>query len=246
MLSPVHEAVVDLVRVDQEVVLLGEARDAREVLLGEDRAGGVVGEPEQDRPRTRGDDALDVLGTEAEVVLLAGGDRNGDAAGKDNARNIRDVRRVGHDDLVALVERRAQREVDGLGDADRHEDLRVGVVRDSPEPRGVLGDRLAERSDAVVRRVFRLAVLDRADGGLAESLRRREVGLADAERDDAFDAGHEVEEAPDPARGYLLDPGVGQPTTGRPHAATFSFGRARWCGVARSYAAATRNIVRSW
>src|SRR5207237_9854782 len=106
-------------------------------------------------------------------------------------------------------------------------------------------DRLAKRSDPVVRRVLRLAFRDRSNGRVAEALRGDEVGLTDTERDDAFGARDKIEEAPDPARRDALHLRVRERTTSGSHAA-FSFGRSRWCGVARSYAAATPNIVRSW
>ena len=46
------------------------------------------------------------------------------------------------------------------------------------------GDRLAQRQDAVRRRVAVMAVAQRLDGGLDDVLGRAEVGLADAEIDD--------------------------------------------------------------
>ena len=46
------------------------------------------------------------------------------------------------------------------------------------------GDRLAQRRDAVRRRVAVMAVADRLDGGFLDVLGRLEVGLADAEVDD--------------------------------------------------------------
>src|SRR5438093_890882 len=154
------------------------------------------------------------------------------------------------------VRLREAREVDGalthsLQRDDRavlaagHQDVAVGVVRDAAKPRGVLADRLAQRLDAVIRRVLGPALFDRADRGLAEALGSDEVRFADPERDHALDPRHKVEEAADTAGRYALDLPVGQRTSGGLHAA-FTSGRARWCGVARSYAAATRNIVRSW
>ena len=48
------------------------------------------------------------------------------------------------------------------------------------------GDRLAERRDAVRRRVAVMAVTQRLDGGLDDEFRRAEIGLADAEIDDVL------------------------------------------------------------
>src|SRR5439155_4534921 len=117
----------------------------------------------------------------------------------------------------AVVQRRPQREVDGLGHTDGDEDLALGVVADAAELRGVLADGIAERADPVVGRVFCLAVLYRSDRGLAEALGRDEVRLAHAERDDALRSGGQVEEAPDPARGDPLDLRVRERTTSGSH-----------------------------
>src|SRR5437773_5285669 len=252
MLDPVDEPVVDLVGIHEQVVLASDSGDAVDVLLEEHATGRVVRKAEQDRARAWRDRALDRGRRETEVLALLGRDRHRCAAGEDDARHVRDVRGVGEDDLVAVVEGRAERKVDRLGHADGHEDLALRVVADAAQLRGVLADRITQRLDAVVRRVLRLALFDRADRGPAEALRRDEVRLAHAERDDALDAGDEIEEAADAARGQPRHTCVRQ-RAHRLHGATsdasvmpaFLSGRAWWCGVARSYAAATRNIVAS-
>src|SRR5207244_11810362 len=99
---------------------------------------------------------------------------------------------VREDDLVALVERRAHREIDGFGDADRDEDLAGGVVPDAAEPRGLLPDRLAQLEDAVGRGVLRAALADRADRRLAEDRGCPEGGLSAAHAETAFEARAEI------------------------------------------------------
>src|SRR5438309_8821283 len=167
------------------------------------------------------------------------------SSGEHDAGDVRDVRRVGDDDLVAVVERRTEREIDRLGNTDGHEDFAVRVVSDTTQLLGVVADSLAKRADAVVGRVFGVPILDRPDRGLPEAIGRDEVRLTDPERDHALGARDEIEEPSDPARRDALDLRVRERTASGSHAA-FSFGRSRWCGVARSYAAATRNMVRSW
>ena len=75
------------------------------------------------------------------------------------------------------------------------------VVVDAVEAAEMGGDRLAQLRQAVVRGVGGQAVLDGADGGLADAVRRDEVGLADAERDDAVGGGDQLEEAADAGSG---------------------------------------------
>ena len=85
MLHTVDEAVIDLVRIDDKVVLVGETRESFDVILGQHRARRVVGKAEQDRACARSDRGLDVLGPEPEVMLLFGRNRHGHAAGEDDA-----------------------------------------------------------------------------------------------------------------------------------------------------------------
>jgi len=51
-----------------------------------------------------------------------------------------------------------------------------------------------------------LAGLDRGDGGAAVALRRDEIGLADAQRDDAVEVGDELEEVAYSGRRNRINP----------------------------------------
>ncbi len=219
MRRAIHEAVVDLVGVDEQVVLAREYRDPTHVLGLEHGARRVVREAQEDRAGPRRDRPAHVGWHEPEVVGLVGRHRHRHPAREHDPRHVGDVRRVRQDDLITLVQGRAERQVDGLGDADRDQDLALRVVADTAELRGVLGDGLAKRHDPVVRRVLGLPLLDGADGGLAERIGRDEVRLTDPERDHSRLAGSEVEEPADTARGQPSHPLAGERSLGERHAA---------------------------
>ena len=69
----VDQAGVDLVRVEQEVVLHGEADDRRELGAGDGRSGGIVGVAQHNAPGARGDRGGDLPGGDGEALLSRGG-----------------------------------------------------------------------------------------------------------------------------------------------------------------------------
>ena len=89
-----------------------------------------------------------------------------------------------HDLGAGLAEHQDREEHGGL--AARQDDDRVGVDLDAVAALQVLGHRLAQRQDALRRRVAVMAVAQRLDGRLDDVRRRLEVGLADAEVDDVL------------------------------------------------------------
>jgi hypothetical protein len=88
-------------------------------------------------------------------------------------------------------------DVERLRDADGDEDLRLRIVGDAEMLRDVLADEDAQRFEAEVRGVARLAFLQRADHRLADRPRGRFVRLTDAERDDIGAADDEFKEIAD-------------------------------------------------
>ena len=193
----VAQLAVDLIGQHDQVVLDAELGDAFEILLRRDRAGRVGREIEHQHAALRRDRGGEFLRFQREAVLLAGLDRHRLAVGHDDARTVGNVAGLVVDHLFARIEQRAQREIDRLGHADGDEHLGRRVVRNVEEPADVARDRLAQRKQAEVRGVGRLAFFQRVDGGLADVPRGDEVRLADAQRDHAFAALHEFEEITD-------------------------------------------------
>ena len=107
----VREPVVDLVAVDEQVVPLGDPRELLLDRVRQDGAGRVARVAEEQRLGPRRDRRLDGRRIEREVVLEAGRDVDGRAAGEHDRRHVGDVRRLVEDHLVARVARGAEREV---------------------------------------------------------------------------------------------------------------------------------------
>ena len=160
-------------------MLLGDVGHETELFLGEDGAGRVAGVREEDGAGVLVDARLDAL-TDGELVVLLRrrGDRADGRAGQRDERAVVRVERLGDDDLVALVEDAAERDLQRLAAAGGDEHLLVGdgrvdlavVVDDGVDHfrhavgRGVGQDRLAE-------------VLD----GLEVGLGGGNIGLADVQ-----------------------------------------------------------------
>ena len=125
----------------------------------------------------------DFLGAEGEAVLLLQRDRHGLGAGVLDHRAIDREARIGiHDLLAGRAEHQDREEHRRL--AAGHDDDVAGIDLDAVALFQVLGDRLAQRQDALRRRIAVVAIAQRLDGGFDDVARRLEVGLADAEIDD--------------------------------------------------------------
>ena len=160
-------------------MLLGDVGHEPELFLGEDGAGRVAGVREEDGAGVLVDAGLDAL-TDGELVVLLRrcGDRADGRAGQRDERAVVRVERLGDDDLVALVEDAAERDLQRLAAASGNEHLLVGdggvdlavIVDDRVDHlghavgRGIGQDRLAE--------VFH---------SLKVSLRGGNIGLADVQ-----------------------------------------------------------------
>ena len=120
------------------------------------------------------------------------------AAREHDVRQIRDVTGIRAQHFVARVDDRRQRDVERLADAGRDDDLRARVVVHAVQPVEVPRDGMPQLDEPVVGGVVRLAILDAANRGLANLVRRHEVRLPDAQRDHALHARKQVEEPPDP------------------------------------------------
>ncbi len=179
----VERAPVDLVREDHERVLARDGGDALHGLGLEHGAGRVVRRVEDQQFRARRDLALQILQVQVEAVLIAERQRHGPRAEEVDQRLVDRERRVGEQHVVAVLEQRHHGvEHDGLA-AGRDHDV-VGVARDAALGLPLLGDDLAELGQSGRRPVVRPALLQGLRRGVADVLRRIEVGLADLEVDD--------------------------------------------------------------
>ncbi len=203
--AAIGEAVVDLVRVDEQVV---RDRDPRELVLdrfGQDGPGRVAWEAQEQRLGARRHRGGHRSRIQREVVLEPRRDVPHHPAGEDHRRDVGDVRGLVEDHLVTRVDRRSKRQVDRLGGPDRHEDLRCRVVADAVPPRQVLGDGDPKLQRPVVAGVVGPFRAKRGDPRFDHLLRGREVRLPHPEADHVVHRRRDVEEAANAGRGHRPD-----------------------------------------
>ena len=161
-----------------------EAGDQGVQLLPGHHAAGRVGRAvDDDQPGAIRDLGEHLLGREREAALLVERDRHRLGAAELDHRAIDRKARVRIHDLGARLAEHGDREVH-RDLAAGHDHDPVGVDLDAAILRDVLGDRLAQRQDAVRRGVAVMAVGQRLLRRGDDVLRRREIRLADAEIDD--------------------------------------------------------------
>ena len=180
--AAVGELGVNFVGDDEKIVLFDERDDGFELLLRHDAARGVVGIGEDDRLGAGGDRLFERFGREDEAVLRAAADGHGRAAAQLHDGRVRDVGRVGDQDLIADVAHRAEGKIDALARPHRDDDVLGGIFHRKAlfqVPR----DEGAQLLKPAVARVLREAALQRADARRTHLPRGDEVGLADAEGD---------------------------------------------------------------
>lgn len=142
---------------------------------------------------------------EAEIVIGASFDADGDAAGEDDGGAVGDEAGLVVDDFVAGVEDGTEGDIDGFGDADGDEDFVEGVVVAAEMLCDVGGDGLAEAEFAAVGGIVGGAAFDGEEGGLTDIPWGIEIGLTDAEGDDIFLGSDDIEEASDTGEGEGTD-----------------------------------------
>ena len=202
MLAFVGQASVELVAYDGEVVSGRDFGHGFETGAVHRCARGVGGVSEEERFRVLGDTFGHVSGEQAEFVLGAGGDGTEAALGQGDGGLVGDVAGVGAEDFVAVVDERAEGDVEGLTGAAGNDDLGGGVVGNAVERVQLLTEGFAELHEAVVGGVVRLALLDALDGGAADGFGGYIIGFTDAEGDNVVDGAEQVEELADAAGGH--------------------------------------------
>ncbi len=172
----VHQAPVDLVGEDPQVVLYGDARQLRHLLRGPHVAARIGGRVQEHRAAARRDRAPD--GGEVRTQVGAAGDLHRHRAGDAHDFHVADPGRQEQQDLVARIdhgEHRARERVLGAV-ADDHV---LGGAGDGAGAPDVGRDGLAQGRRAGSRRVAHRPVERPLRGGPAGGLGSLEVRLAD-------------------------------------------------------------------
>ncbi len=201
MMTGVDQAVVNFVGNDDQVVLFGNARNFQQTAQIHDGAGWVAGEADQQRLGARGDGGADRLRTDLKIVAGIGGQIDDIAARQDHAGRVAHKAGLRHNHFVAGVKDRLHRQVHRLADADRDQHFLFDIVGDGAIATAqVVCHSFAQFIGAGVGGVGGVAVLQAPNAGLQNRRRRHKVRLADAQADDIFHRGGNVEVFADAGR----------------------------------------------
>ena len=186
LLAVIDHLVVDLVRHHRHIGEVGQPCDELvDLRLRRHAACGVGGRVDDQQPRPRRDQGEGLLGREGEAVLLADRHRDRRRAGVFDHRAVNRKAGVRIQDLGAgLAEHQDRHEHGDL--AAGHDHHALGRDLDGEALVQIGGHGLAQRQDAVGRRVAVVAVAQGLHRRLDDMLRRREIRLADAEIDDVL------------------------------------------------------------
>ena len=194
---------VNLVRQHQHVRLAQDGGDLLHLVGAHDRAGGVIRVREDQQLCPRRDGRPQLVGSQAELILGAGGNMHRHAAGQLGDRLIADKAGLGNDNLVPGLDHRADDQVDGLTAADRDKDIFLFIVQVKAAAK-VAADLIAQLLQAGVGCVFGAAQLKAADACIADAPRRFKVRLADAQRDAVRHFSRQIKEPADAGRAHRL------------------------------------------
>ena len=175
----VDKLAIDLVREEEQIVLLDQIADAVHLLARIEVARRVVRVTDQNSARALVDKLLELLDLgQREALLDRGRDGADDCSGRDCEGHIVGVGRLGNDDLIAWIEARHKGKQHGLR-ASRSDDDVVGrefylilVV--------VANKLLAQRQKSVAGAILQQFAVDFRER-IQTLLRRGQVGLTDIE-----------------------------------------------------------------
>ena len=196
----VQDALVALIPYDDKIVLdrhFADRLDGRGVIDG---ACGIVGRVDDDGDGLVGDRGAHGLGLYHEVVALFGLDKDGNAAQDLGHVAIVHPVRGRDDDLVAGIDKAAERQEEAFHGSDGDLDLRVGVIADLRLVFNPGRNDLPELGYARVGRVLGLARHDRVATGLLHVIGRLVVGISQREVDDVVILLGHVEQSPGQGR----------------------------------------------
>ena len=172
----VQDVLVDLVGEHDDAPRLTEARDHRQLLVGEHLPGRVVRRVDHDPSRALVERGRELLLVERPVRSMQR-HRPGDGARDDRVGTVVLVERLEDHDLVARVEDTEHRRDHPLGRAARDRDVATGLDPGHPVSLSVVPrERVAESLGSPRDRVLVDIGGDRVAGGLLDLLGRREVG----------------------------------------------------------------------
>ncbi len=191
------DAVVDLVRDDEEIPPLGQLHHSLHLAGRQHPAGGIGGAVEHNRPGPGGAEGLQFFRHQRRLVAHLEGEANGDTPHHGHLGGMVGPARVGQEHLIPRVDAGQKRQAQRAHTARRHDHLGAGIVADAPGALDGVSHRLPQPRDPAAGRVAGGAVPSRRQGRFHHVGRGREVGFAKTQVDGVGQLGSPVEHVPD-------------------------------------------------
>ena len=223
----VAELSVDLVRQDENVLLLHDLRDFPKVLLLHDGTGGVVGEGQHQKLRPVGELLQQLLRGQPEFVLLLQLDDDRHTARHPGTGHIGHIARLRNQHLITRIQHDPHGHVNGLGAADGHHGFLHGIIVHAVLPLHIGGNLLPQLPETRIGGIEGASLLQGMNALLPDMPGSIKVRLAHAQRDGILHFRHNIEELPDAAGLYIYN-GIVQ---GISHGDTFILSSFRGCSI---------------
>ena len=163
----------------------GQVGQTLQRLIGLHHTGGIARAVDDQHPGLIGDERLQLLQVDLEVVFLPQRIADGDGLKEIGHMDVVEPHGIGDQDLVAGVQEGGHGGVGALAHADGHQDLFRRVLH-IVVPLQLLGDGLAQLRGSVVGGVEHIAPADAVIGGVLDDLGGVKVGPADLHVDDVL------------------------------------------------------------
>ena len=197
LLAAVSQFSVDLIGKDVKIVLLHDLCNGLQVFFFHDRPGRVIGEGKHQDLGIRCYRLLQFFCRKAEAVLFLQVDDHRLPACQDRAGLIGNIRGLRDQYLIPRIDQRPEHQVNGLGAADRNEDLMVIVIIDSLGAFHIGGDLHLQLFEAGVGGIERPSLLQGINAFIPDMPGRVEVRFTDAQGNGVLHFRNDIEEFPD-------------------------------------------------
>ena len=174
--------------------------DLFQLFIRHDGTGRIVREGQHQDLRRRCDLCFQIFRSQLEQVLFLQFQRHRNTVRQDDAGFVGHIAGLRDNDLVPLIQKGAESEVDALGAAYRDHDLGGRIIADAESALQILCHLSLQFRKAGVAGVESASVLQGVDALFPDGPGRVKVRLAHAEGDGAFHGRHDIKEFPD-ARG---------------------------------------------
>ena len=198
-LSGVGQFGIDQVGQNDQIMFPGDFGNGLQLVHIESCAGRVARKVQENGLGFRCDGFFQIGGIQRKIVFLVGRHRDRHAVCHPDFGVIGDIAGFVVDDLVARIRDRADCQVQRLADADRDDAFMHRIIFHLVIFRHIVADGFAQREQAQIGGVARMAAFQRVDRPLPDRPRRDEIRFSDSEGDHIVHRVDQFEKVADPA-----------------------------------------------